>query len=445
LIAVVSVKHLKPIFSGQAKEIFSNRDIVPFIKELMSDGLDEWCKTNSSDLQKVCRHFKDAADLRLKQDKDKVTMVKKYNVSAINGLPAKYLKPNGKEHLELVIVEGDSAKAPCSTARDAERQGIFPVRGKVANAMAESEAKFFGNEECQGIRDLLGSGYGRKFDLDKCKFEKIIIMCDADLDGLHIRTLLLKMFLVYYRAIVEDGRLYSAVPPLYYANIKGKFKYFIDKLDFVKYVQSRFGSDNKVFDANNNQISQKDLTGILCRNSNYRDELKVISDTYAVDPFLLEYAMSIRNLPFDKFKKAISKKYRFLNTYQENGITILDGLVGEKIHTVIFNQNFVDACSSLYHYIDKEADKYIINGEPTTLYGLMDRFEAYKPPNVQRYKGLGEMNPLQLRESTLHPDYDRVLLRYTTEDIKREIEEIREVECNKALLLKDADIAGFEL
>jgi DNA gyrase/topoisomerase IV subunit B len=363
-------------------------------------------------------------------------------------LSEKYEKPNGKEHLELIIVEGDSAKSPCTTARDAERQGIFPIRGKVVNVMVESKQKFVNNEECQGITTILSGNphnYGKSFDISKCPFEKIIIMCDADLDGLHIRALLLKMFLVYFTSLVEEGRIYGAVPPLYGVNMRGKFTYFTSKSDFVKYIENRFGSENKVFDGNKRHIDKKELNGIFNRNSNYVRDLNIVSDNWAINPYLLEYAISIRNLPFDKFQKAIHKAFRFVEVRQQNGITILDGLVGEKCNTVIFNQEVMKDCAKLFQYIDTDANTFIINTEVTTLYGLMSKFESYKPSNVVRYKGLGEMNPIQLRESTIHPAYNRTLLRYTAEDIKREIEEIREVEFNKAKLLKGVDIAGFEL
>jgi len=442
--AVVSVSHIKPLFSGQAKEIFSNRDIIPFIKSLMIEGLDEWCKARSSDLQKVCMHFKGAADLRMKSDKEKVNMAKRYTASALTGLPAKYDKPNGDKNLELIIVEGDSAKGPCETARCAERQGIFPLKGKPPNAMVKSTKDFIENDEANGIMHILGGTYGKNFDINKCKFEKIIILCDADLDGLHIRTLLLKMFLVYYVPLVEAGRIYGAVPPLYHTIINKKSVYFPSKHDLIKYTQSKFSIENKVFDINKKHLSGTDLVGILSRNSNYIRDLNIVADNYAIDPYLLEFVLSIRNLQFNEFKKRIKSNYRFLNVELQNGTPVLDGLLGEKCPTVILNQNLLDACAPVLHYIDGEHLYYNINGEQTSLYGLMNKFSAYQPAKIDRFKGLGEMSPQQLRESTLHPDYNRTLLRYTVNDIKREIEEIREIECNKNLLFKDIDIAAYE-
>lgn len=444
--AVVSVAHIEPHFSGQAKEIFSNKDIEPFVKTLIYEGLDEWCKNNPSDLQKLCRHFKANVDLRMKGDKEKINMVKRYNASSFGvGLPTKYLKPNGNKNLELIIVEGDSAKGPCTTARCQERQGIFPVRGKVANAMTKTPKEFWNNEESQAIRDIIGCGFGKSFDLSKCKFEKVIILADADLDGRHIRTLLLKMFLVYYTPLVEDGRLYGAEPPLYYAKIGNKFVYFPDKASLTKYVVNQFSKQNEVYDARNNKISDKDLVGLLYRNSDYVRIMNIISDNYSVDPYLLEYSLQLRNLPFEQMKKKINSVYRFLNIKTSNGITMFDGLVGEQVNTVIFNQSMMDACVPLLSYIDNEESVYIINGQKTSLYGLLDKLDSYRPSSVDRFKGLGQMDPYMLRESTLHPDYNRTLIRYTTDNIKKEIEAVREIECNKNLLLKDVDIAGYEL
>jgi DNA gyrase subunit B len=443
--AVVSVSHIEPMFSGQAKEIFSNKDIIPFIKDLMKQGLDEWAKANDGDLQKLCKYFKDIGNLRLKSDKDRVELSKKY-VSTLTGLPKKYEKPIGKEHLEFILVEGDSAMGNARLARDPERQGILPLRGKPANAMSKSHKEFFENEECQAIYNILGCGEGKKCDSRRCKFEKIIFLGDADMDGLHIRTLLLKMFLVYYRPLVEEGRVYGAVPPLY-SLMKGKERIFLtDKLAYIKYIYSKFSTKNEVLNHKGKKIPTKELNNILYDNSNYVQNLEIVSENYAIDPYLLEYTLSIRNNDYRTIKRLINKRYKFLDVKHDNGIIVFDGLADDKIQTVIWNQQMMNACSEIIPNIDNCPEPYfVINGTTCSLYGLLKIFEKYTPSSIQRYKGLGEMSAYELKISTLHPKYDRTLIRYTTDNIEKELEEIREIESNKSLLLKGINIAKFEL
>lgn len=445
--AVVSVSHIEPMFSGQAKEIFSNRDIITFIKDLMKEGLAKWAKENANDCTKLCKYFKDVGNLREKQDKDKVEFVKK-NLSSLTGLPKKYEKPIGTKHLEFILVEGDSAMGPARTGRDPERQGILPLRGKPANAMVKTKKAFFENEECNAIRYILNCGVGKDCDVNKCKFEKIIFLSDADVDGLHIKTLLLKMFLIYYRPLVEAGRVYGAVPPLYsIKNGKKGLIYFTDKLDYIKYIYNKFASENTVLDHKGNKIKINDLISILYKSANYIKDMDVICDNYAINPYLLEYSLSIyrtNNIP--QIRKKINSIYKFLDVKDENGIMVYDGLVGEQVHTVIWNEMFLNDCTKVLPYIDQCPEPFfIVNGKKVSLYKLMKLYSSYTPPTVQRYKGLGEMNSFQLKESTLHPSFDRTLIRYTTNDIEKEIERIREIESDKGILLKDVDIAGYEL
>lgn len=449
MIAAVSVFHIEPMFSGQAKEIFSNKDIIPFEKEIIKAGLDAWTKKNANDVQRLCKFFKDVATLRMKSDDQKITLLKK-SVSVLSGLPNKYLKPVGKNHLELVLVEGDSAMSPCGTGRDPQRQGIFPLRGKVKNAMCCSKADFFKNEECKAIYTILGCGEGKNCDPSKCKFEKIIFLGDADMDGLHIRSLLLKMFLVYYRPLVEAGRVYAAVPPLYSIKKRnGDRQYFTDKGDYIQYVYSIFAKQNEVRYANKAKMSPKELIELLRFNFNYVDEMNIVSTNYSVDPSLLElvYGMIVRNATPAKIRSAVHKLYTFLDVKYENHILVLDGLVGEQIQTAVFNQNMLNDCEN---YIGKyvramDQNGYILNGEKVNLYQLICKFHSYTPSTLQRYKGLGEMKARELAVSTLDPAYDRTLIRYTSEDMEKEIAEIRRVDSNMKDLLDDVDVAGFDI
>lgn len=190
---------LEPVFTGQAKEKLSNEEMDPFCKEVVMRGLDEWSKTNPNDLQKVAKFIYSIAQVRERADKEKVKISANYESSAFSGLPAKYVKPTGKDHLELFICEGDSAKGPIVKCRDTVHQAIFPIRGKIINAFSHSAKEVFNNAEVQGILNILFGKkvYGpqniRDLKLEDCKFEKVVFASDADADRQNCPKMLFPM------------------------------------------------------------------------------------------------------------------------------------------------------------------------------------------------------------------------------------------------------------
>ena len=189
--ASISAFCLKASYTGQSKEVLYVPEMVPFVSNLVTKELDNWAKTNPNDLKKLCQYFKDIAEVRSKSEEGRVKLSTKYATSVIGGLPKKYVKPNGKKNLELFIVEGDSALGPARLGRDPERQGIFPIRGKISNAITTPRDKFLQNEEVSAILNILDAGYGRSFDINKCKYEKVVMMCDADPRPLGLRGVIL--------------------------------------------------------------------------------------------------------------------------------------------------------------------------------------------------------------------------------------------------------------
>ena len=184
----------------------------------------------------------------------------------------------------------------------------------------------------------------------------------------------------------------------------------------------------------------------------YTYELEVLSNTYAINPYLLEtvlnYYRSFKEgkITFTQFKKSIQDIYRFVKVREENNIIIVEGLVESKYQTIFINDKFINSCKRIFEIMDKNTlIKYKLNGEIVGIYELMKKFESSAPSSVTRYKGLGEQNPEQLAMSTLHPDYDRTLIRYTIEDIKQEIESIRYLESNKAHLLQNAKVTRQDI
>ena len=449
LVAAVSSAIVHPIFDSQAKNVCKNEELFDFVKDLTYTSLQNWSKQNPDDLQKVCAFLKDAATARANADKEKINITKKYKTDSLTKTPNGFIKAENKDHLELFIVEGLSAASPCQTSRDTKYQAIFPIRGKMLNAFSNSKQKMMKNEEVQAILGILGCGVGKDFDISKCRYDKIIILSDADYDGFHIRTLVLNFLLVYCRPLIEDGRVYAAFSPLYHINRGGKnWKYFIDKTDFNRYVMDQFVANNKIFHMKpKKEFSKKEITDLVEKFDKYDMLMDSISSNLAIHPVLLEDILilqySDKYNKFSTFKKAIEKKYQYLKVSQKNGYTVVDGLAYDLSHTIILTQQFFDFCRPLLAPLAKSEKRYLLNGNKVGLYELVKTFKASEPSNIERAKGLGTLNAVEIGISTLDPK-NRKLLRYTAKDIDKEIEELRRINDNKFILIEGVDMSNFE-
>ena len=432
----VSTFHLKALYNGQAKELLDNDDMKPFCSQTIIDGLNVWAQSHSGDLQKLCKYFKEVIEMRLRQDKEKVKLSNKFEASSLTGLPAKYLKPNGTRNLELIIVEGDSAFGSARLSRDPNCQGIFPVRGKVPNAFEKTLIEMLSNPEIAGILHILDSGYGKRFDISKCKFIKVIIMADADPDGAHIRTLLLRFLFMYCRPLIEAGRVFAALPPLYGIPERGGYRFFTDMVDFVKYIQKSFSQSFEVKTAKGKIMTQKEVTRLLYNNADYVSEMNKVANTYAIDPLLLEDILINRDLPFSKFSNVLKKKYRFLDCGQNGNIVTVKGVCYEKYHEIFVTDQLFAECRNVIPFLEGSDPSYRLNDTIASLYMVMSQFNKFIPNRLDRFKGLGEMDPDMLGVSTLRPDGNRLLVQYTVDKFEKELEEMRYINSNKDLLLK---------
>lgn len=177
---MISAFCLEPTMIGQNKEQLAVPEMAPFARTTIMNGLDEWSKANPGDLQKLCKLFKDMAELRTKQESGKSKIVSTYKKNPLNNLPAKYIKPEINKNVELHICEGDSALGTIHESLP-KNAGAFPIRGKIINAFKCTKEKFFSNEEVQGITQIVfGQEYRKGLTVDDMKVEKIIIDADAD-------------------------------------------------------------------------------------------------------------------------------------------------------------------------------------------------------------------------------------------------------------------------
>ncbi|MBN9141929.1 MAG: type IIA DNA topoisomerase subunit B [Micrococcales bacterium] len=220
LTAVLTVRLPEPQFEGQTKEVLGTPAVRAIVSNAVVKGLQaRYASTKRDDkaqsalvLDKIVAEMKSRISARAHKETQR-----RKNALESSSLPAKLVdcRSNDVADTELFIVEGDSALGTAKLARDSEHQALLPIRGKILNVQKASVADMLGNAECASIIQVVGAGSGRSFDLDAARYGKVIIMSDADVDGAHIRTLLLTLFFRYMRPMIEDGRVFAAVPPLH--------------------------------------------------------------------------------------------------------------------------------------------------------------------------------------------------------------------------------------
>ena len=217
LTAIVSVKLAEPQFEGQTKGKLGNTEAKTFVQRVVNDHLGAWLEANPTEGKSIARKSVDAAAVRLAARKARDLARNRKGLLGGAGLPGKLIDCSGRdpERNELFIVEGDSAGGSARSGRDPKTQAILPIRGKILNVEKSTPDRALGNNEVQAIISALGTGVGEEFDRDKLRYHKLVLMADADVDGQHIRTLLLTFLYRYMRPLVEDGFIYLAQPPLY--------------------------------------------------------------------------------------------------------------------------------------------------------------------------------------------------------------------------------------
>lgn len=227
LTAVVTVKFPEPQFEGQTKEILGTAPVRQIVAKIVDTQLTDMLNSKKRDqktenmrlLEKIVAEMRARIAARTQKE-----ISRRKNALEASTLPAKLAdcRSDNIEKSELFIVEGDSALGTAKLARSSEFQALLPIRGKILNVQKASPADILKNQEVSSIIQVIGAGSGRTFDLDSARYGKVIFMTDADVDGAHIRTLLLTLFFRYMRPLVEAGRVYAAVPPLHRVEVVGK-------------------------------------------------------------------------------------------------------------------------------------------------------------------------------------------------------------------------------
>ncbi|SNR85860.1 DNA topoisomerase (ATP-hydrolyzing) subunit B [Desulfurobacterium atlanticum] len=447
LVAVISVKVPNPQFEGQTKAKLGNSEVKPVVTSIVYEKLTAFLNERPDIGRKIAEKVITAARAR-EAAKRAREMTRRKSALEEFSLPGKLADCSERdpEKTELYLVEGDSAGGSAKQGRDRRFQAILPLKGKIINVEKARIEKVLSNDEIKTIITALGTGVGSHFDISKLRYHKIIIMTDADVDGAHIRTLLLTFFFRQFPEIVEKGYLYIAQPPLYRLK-KGKKEMYIKSDAELERVVVDFALDT---------IHLIDKTGKEMEKSKALSVVEKIMELNSIVSMLSRK----RNRDVVNALLRAQADYRML--YNEESASELASLIKENLPESLKNceirvKEDKDSCC-FYIEIDVPFDNYltktVIVDEKFLISDLFKRGRGLKkqireeignPPYkvkkkgeikefstldelyefvlktgkegiyIQRYKGLGEMNPDQLWETTMNPE-NRTLLKVSVED-----------------------------
>ena len=264
LTAIISVKVPEPQFEGQTKTKLGNSEVEGIVRQVVNEKLVQYLDSNPKDAKAIIEKAVIAAEARAAARKSR-DLIRRKNALETSTLPGKLADCSirSPEQTEVYLVEGDSAGGSAKQGRDRSFQAILPLRGKVLNVQKARPSKMLENEEIRTIFTALGTGFGETFDVEKCRYGKIILMADADVDGSHIRTLLLTLFFNHMQELIHNGMLYIAQPPLYKLK-KGKQEYYAYNEEEREHIIARIRKEDpkaKMLEHNEDETEDSPATG----------------------------------------------------------------------------------------------------------------------------------------------------------------------------------------
>ena len=458
LTAIISVRIKNPQFEGQTKTKLGNSEVKGLVESLINEKLSEFFGESPSVARKIISKAVDAS--RARDAAKRARDLARNKGSLIDAtLPGKLAECqiSEPERREIFLVEGDSAGGSAKQGRDRKFQAILPLKGKILNVEKARFDKILRSDEIKNIITALGTGVGsEEYDIEKIRYHKVIIMTDADVDGSHIRTLLLTFFYRQMRDIIDKGFLYIAQPPLFRVG-KGKNEFYLkDEKQLNDYVLKRASEFKRVKIAENGKVmSEKDLYLFMGNLAEYFSAIDKLEKN-GIQPKLVE--LLIKQGVEDKvYLQDRDKMVRLQNILKDNNFDAGDPSFNDEREiyeilvyppkksetfvaedalrdmrsikigrSLIYSSNYQKALN-IGKYIfdfdsppfsvlpkDKDTNPVIIEDKKRLLQYLIE--EGKKGIGIQRYKGLGEMNPSQLWETTMNPD-KRTLLQVKVQDV----------------------------
>ncbi len=456
LTCIISVKLPDPKFSSQTKDKLVSSEVRPVIESTSLNKLEQWIEENPADIKKVIDKILEASNAREAARKARELTRRKTGLENTS-LPGKLADCQEKnpELSELFIVEGDSAGGSAKQGRDRKNQAILPLRGKILNVERANYKQVLTSNEIGALITAIGAGVGNptedvnqnkiegKFDLSKMRYHKIIIMTDADVDGSHIRTLLLTFFYRHMKPIIDSGRLYIAQPPLYRLKKGNSTVYKKDDEDLEDYLIEEGLKNTSFNNTQNLQIAGEELKRIINISKKTKNLviplMRRVDNSDIIEHAAIVRALDLRNLNDNNIGQEIAKLLQQRLNLISN-ISQKNWKITHKNSTIFFERTIRGFTEK--YIIDKN---FVISPEAKELNKMKDLlmenfyrlketgcgvlknkvevFNIFGPLNlidkildigrsglqINRYKGLGEMNPDQLWETTLDKN-ERILL-----------------------------------
>lgn len=405
LTCVLSVKVPDPKFSSQTKDKLVSSEVRNVVESIVYEKLSEWLEENPKDRKTILSKIVEAGAAREAARRARELSRKKSSIS-IASLPGKLADCQAKDpaERELFIVEGDSAGGSAKQCRDRKHQAILPLRGKILNVERARFDKILAYAEIGTLISALGIGITKDdLDISKIRYHKIIIMTDADVDGSHIRTLLLTFFFRHMKPIIDNGYLYIARPPLYKLKRGNSQVYIQDDEEFYDHILSANLSRAYLKTGDNLVISHDHLKMILDEAKKLKESLTGIFQNITIVEQIAIFSKHIETAE-QNLSKILGGEWKIETT--ENGYKIFNnyrGLVESFEFSLPQDLNLIDEIenfdpNSVLVFNDNEINVH----SPIMLFNKFMELSK-KGLYIQRYKGLGEMNPDQLWETTLDP------------------------------------------
>ncbi|MDY6925401.1 MAG: DNA topoisomerase (ATP-hydrolyzing) subunit B, partial [Pseudomonadota bacterium] len=437
LTCVLSVKVPDPKFSSQTKDKLVSSEVRPAVEGLCSEGLSTWFEEHPVEAKQVVAKIIEAAAAREAARKAR-DLTRRKSAMEISSLPGKLADCQERDPAksELFIVEGDSAGGSAKQARNRENQAVLPLRGKILNVERARFDRMLSSDLIGTLILALGTGIGRDdFNADKLRYHKIILMADADVDGAHIRTLLLTFFYRQMPELIERGHVYIAQPPLYKVSKGKQSRYLKDQSEMDSYLIEEGSSEAELDLPNGERRVGLDLQALVREAKAFKagvDRLSQRAPAFAVEQAALAGL-------FDEEAADPSKAAARLNLYAEEGDGDWAGSPGaqgavvfERVRRAVTERIVLEEAlirsldarrlaerATAFEGLFEKPAVYRRKDKAVTIRGPLDLLEAVleagkKGLAIQRYKGLGEMNPEQLWETTLDANA-RTLLQVNVE------------------------------
>ena len=448
LVAVISVKLPQPQFEGQTKGKL-NSDVKGAVESFLNEKLGEFFEQNPSVAKKIVGKAVDAA--RAREAARKAREIVRKSVLGGSTLPGKLADCQEKDPAlsELYLVEGDSAGGSAKQGRNRKNQAVLPLKGKILNVEKARFDKMLGHSEIKALITALGTGIGKEdFDVSKLRYHKICLMVDADVDGSHIRTLLLTFFYRQMPELIEQGYIYLAQPPLYKVKRGKKEEYIKDEKQMFRYMMRMATGDLSV-SSNGKTFEGREISKALEQTTEYQRYFERFARRLGGDEKLLntlleafvgtDGVLTTKNVKLrqvfeqEDLMRIVENKLSAadfkteLMSDEEHGLSEIE-IIYPNNQNLIFDWNMASyvefqKAMDLKKTLDASFPAPFVMGENGTSETVLTRADllekvlamAKKDLTLQRYKGLGEMNPEQLWETTMDPE-KRTLLQVRIED-----------------------------